>query len=324
MEFVSSNEKQKSKKKVNNNILLEIIEDNITNNNNKNNNKIDFLQRLNHYKNCEYIPNDIINIVLEHLFTNYEILHNFTETHLVIKVKINNLLRAPIENWKYNRPPDMSRCPDIARYIYNSKKPIDTMLYLSYNNINQNCNIIDGIHRLTALRIIKEENSKPLDLIFPCEFGCNNDASWLYEQYILLNIKFNATEENLMETFKTLNKSQIVPDLYIRDYAKEKREMIEKIANEWQVRYKKHFSSTANPITGNTNRNKFIDLLDKIYDKYKIRDTKENILKQRLDDANNKISFNIPKKVSIDIQSKCKETGCYLFLHKNDKLEEII
>jgi hypothetical protein len=127
-----------------------------------------------------------------------------------------------------------------------------------------------------------------------------------------------------METFKTLNKSQIVPDLYIRDYAKEKREMIEKIANDWQVRYKKHFSSTANPITGNTNRNKFIDLLDKIYDKYKIRDTKENILKQRLDDANNKISFNIPKKVSIDIQSKCKETGCYLFLHKNDKLEEII
>ena len=27
-----------------------------------------------------------------------------------------------VKNWEYNRPPDMARCPDIARYIYNSKK----------------------------------------------------------------------------------------------------------------------------------------------------------------------------------------------------------
>ena len=127
-----------------------------------------------------------------------------------------------------------------------------------------------------------------------------------------------------METFKTLNKSQNVPELYIRDYVKEKREMIEKIANEWQVNYKKHFTSSANPITGHTNRNKFIDLLDKIYDKYKIRDSKENILKQHLDAANIKVSLDIPKKVSLDVRLKCKESGCYLFLLKNDKLEEII
>ena len=32
----------------------------------------------------------------------------------------------------------------------------------------------------------------------------------------------------------------------------------------------------------------------------------------------------MPSKASIDIRVKCKETGCYLFLYKNDKLEEFI
>jgi len=127
-----------------------------------------------------------------------------------------------------------------------------------------------------------------------------------------------------MEIFKTLNKSQSVPELYIKDNALEKRQIIEQIANEWQIKYKRHFSSSSNPILGNTNRNKFIDLLDKIYDKYKIDSTKINLFKNKLEHANTQISFDIPSKASVDIRLKCKESGCYLFLFKNDKLEEYI
>jgi uncharacterized membrane-anchored protein YhcB (DUF1043 family) len=86
---------------------------------------------------------------------------------------------------------------------------------------------------------------------------------------MLVNIRFNATQGDLIETFKNLNKSQVVPDLYIKDHSKEKREIIDAIANDWYVRYKRHFSSSSNPIIGNTNRNKFVELLDKIYDKYR-------------------------------------------------------
>jgi hypothetical protein len=71
---------------------------------------------------------------------------------------IKDLLVDPVKNWEYNRPPDMARCPDIARYIYNSRKPVDTMVYLSFTNIKEVFEVIDGIHRLTALKIIKEEN----------------------------------------------------------------------------------------------------------------------------------------------------------------------
>jgi len=105
---------------------------------------------------------------------------------------------------------------------------------------------------------------------------------------------------------------------------KKKKDIIDTIANEWFVKYKKHFSSSANPISGNTNRNKFVDLLDKLYDKHKIDESNVDKFRIILDDANKDISINIPSKASIDIRVKCRETGCYLFLYKNDKLEEII
>ena len=90
------------------------------------------------------------------------------------------------------------------------------------------------------------------------------------------------------------------------------------------MKYKKHFSSASNPITGNTNRNKFIELLDKLYEKHNIRSCNSDKLRKLLDNANERISTNIPPKASVDARVKCRETGCYLFLVKNNILEDII
>lgn len=278
------------------------------------------------YVSTEFIPPNVIPIVMKHHFPSAELILSFNDNHSIYKIMIKDLLVDSVTNWEYNRPPDMGRCPDIARYIYNSRRPIDTMICVSFNNLKDKFEVLDGIHRITALKIIKEKNSKPLDLLEleHNEFGSGNDASWLYNQYIIVNIRFNATKGELIETFENLNKSQSVPELYIRDPKKEKRHIIESIANEWFVKYKKHFTSSANPIIGNTNRNKFVELLDKLYEKYTINETTSEKLRKLLDNANAKISTNIPTKASIDIRLKCKESGCYLFLYKNDKLEEII
>jgi hypothetical protein len=275
-------------------------------------------------KGSEFIPNSIIPAIIAHHFPVAEIMHSFNECHLLCKIPIHSILSGAITNWEYNRPPDMARCPDIARYMYRSKKPIDTMIYLAYKCAADTFEVLDGIHRVTALRILKAENEKPLDLISAGDFGSNNDASWIYNQHAIVNIRFNAVLGDLIEIFKTLNKSQNVPDIYIRDVAKEKRDLINAIANEWQIRFKKNFSSSANPIVCNTNRNKFVDLLDKLYDKYKITEATGGLLKQALEDANTRISFNVPLKLSMDARVKCIETGCYLFVYKNDKLEEFI
>jgi hypothetical protein len=276
------------------------------------------------HKNNEFIPPNIIPQIITHHFPGSTIIHSFNETHIVCTIPVRDILAARIDNWEYNRPPDMARCPDIARYMYKSKKPVDTMFSFTYKNISDCFEVLDGIHRITALRFLKSENSKPLDFISCGEFGSNNDAEWIYSQPLLVNIRFNSILGDLIETFKTLNKSQTVPDIYIRDVAKEKRDIINDIANDWQIRFKKHFSSSANPIIGNTNRNRFVDLLDKIYDKYRITEQTASHLKQVLEDANTRISFSIPLKLSIDARVKCKESGCYLFIYKNDKLEDLI
>jgi hypothetical protein len=276
------------------------------------------------YKHTEFIPTSLINMTLTHHFPSAEILEYFTDTHQLCKIRVKDLLGPQVKNWEHNRPPDMARCPDIARYIYNSKKQIDTMIYLTYTNNKECFEVLDGIHRLTALKIIYNENSRPLELLCPGEFGSNNDADWLYNQYIIVNIRFNAHKGELIELFETLNKCQIVPDLYIKDTNKDKRLIIDTIVNDWQENYKNHFQGSDRPILANTNRNKFVDLLDKVYEKYQLDETGEPKLRQLLAEANNKIAGAIPSKASITMRLKCKESGCFLFLLKNDKLEKLI
>ena len=303
-------------------ILLDIIEELINIEEPKKTNEYTIIR--NTFGSTEYFPSKDISIIMSHHFASSELLFSYNENHGLYKIKIKDLLVDIVNNWEYNRPPDMERCPDIARYIYNSKKPVDSMVYLSFNNLKEGFEVLDGIHRITALKIIKAENSKPLELLCPGDFGSANDANWLYEQYLLVNIRFNASLGELIEVFKNLNKSQTVSELYICDHAKEKKDIIENIVNDWYFRFKKHFSSSANPITGNTNRTKFSNLLLHLYDKYKISQSNIEKLKNILESANEKISLNIPNKVSEDIKRKCRESGCYLFLLKPDVLEEFI
>ena len=197
---------------------------------------------------------------------------------------------------------------------------MDSMLYLSFNNKKQTFDIIDGVHRFTALKILKENNSKPLDLITPSEFGNNNDASWLYDSYIILNIRFNSIDSELIEVFKSLNKSNPIPDLYIRDTNQEKRKIIEYITNKWSTKYKPHFSSHNKPNKPNINRDRFMDLLEKLYDKYNICEENKNVLEDILDKTNSNIYFHLPKKITPAVKEKCTNTGCWIFIYTVEQL----
>lgn len=285
-----------------------------------------FIELLEPFRNQEYIPTNIINPIILSVFPSCEVLHEYSNNHKIIKIKIEDLLSGPIMNWQYNRPPDMIRCNDIARYIYKSKTSIDTMLYLSFNNKTQAFDIIVGIHRYTSLKIIKEHNSKPLDLITPSDFGNNNDANWLFDIYIIINLRINALDGELIELFKNLNKSNPIPDLYIRDVNKDKKEIIEKIAKDWQTKYPSHFSSKSKPYKPNINRDRFIDLLEIVYDKYEINEEKKALLENILERTNTNISYNVPRKIikTKIINEKCVETGCWLFIYTVDELVKMM
>jgi hypothetical protein len=170
------------------------------------------------------------------------------------------------------------------------------------------------------LKYLREQNSEPTNHIDSGYFGANRDATWLYSQYVVVNIRFNALESDLIETFKSLNKSNPVPDLYIRDVVKEKRDLIELVVLKWQGRYPSHFSPSASPNKPNCNRDKFIGFLDEIYDKFSDPPSE---LEHALTQCNELVKMNAPKTPP-SILKKCEETGCFLFLHKFDKLQKMI
>jgi hypothetical protein len=276
------------------------------------------------YDHSDYIPSEFVRIAVSHHFKSAKLVLTHSEYHGVYKIKVEDLLDNNIRNWEHNRPPEDIRCEEIARHIYHQTNVTDVIIYLSFNHKDDMFEVIDGIHRLTALRLIKERNSKPYEFTSNNEFGCNRNATWLYQKYVLVNIRFGkeSTRGELINAFENINKCQVVPELYIRDTRLEKKEIIENIANEWCHRYKIHFTSSANPNIGHTNRNRFVDLLDRIYDKHNITDA--NRLKQLLEAVNLQIAMNPPARATATTRGKCQGTGCYLFLYKNDILERMI
>jgi len=262
--------------------------------------------------------------IISKYISSFDIIHTYNNSHYLIKCKIKDILETKIVNWEYNRPPDMIRCNDIAKYIYNKRPELDWLFYIIYDKVNHQFKIIDGIHRYNALQIIKKENHKHIDYITPNNYGSDGDAKWLYEKYILISLRFDTTMGENIDLFQAINKSNPVPELYMTNNNEEKRRIIEEIVKEWCSRYNSHFSSTQKPNIPNINRDRFIEFIDYVYNKYNINSANSHILYEKLYELNNNICNNIPKKISIKALEKCKKTGCYLFLVKKEILEDMI
>ena len=281
-------------------------------------------QIIRFYKNGEYIPTHAISSIIKTSFPRCKIIHKYTDHHVVVKVVMSEFLSAPIVNWKFNRPHDPVRCHHIAIDIYNSKKIVETMFYLAFNNETILFDVIDGIHRYTALKLIQKQNSSELDLLHNESnsiFGNGGDAKWLYDSHIFVNIRFNSKEGEVIDFFKSLNKCNPISEIYIRDVSREKRDIIESIVSQWQVKYKTHFSSVSKPNRPNVNRDRFMDLLSELYDRFPNKD----ILEKKLDKMNTDILFqHNPKKLPQKTREKCSETNCWLFIYTCEELAKMI
>jgi len=241
---------------------------------------------------------------------NIEVIHTFQPNHYLGKCKMGDLLGSMdhIENWEYNRPPDLERSREIANAILQKKNAIDWVLHFAYDSVTKCFQVIDGIHRVYALEMAK--------------------AGISLDDFVLINFKVDASKGELVDWFHAINNSNPVPELYLRDTSLEKRECIEKIAKEWQEKYPGHFMSTKKPNTGHINRDRFMDLLDDMYEKYKKTHSKllsmEETLKEKLMTQNQYIRENIPMKqkpkISPKTLEKCLQSGCYLFLYKPEWL----
>jgi hypothetical protein len=111
-------------------------------------------------------------------------IHHYSANHKLFLISVREFLTLPVKNWRYNRSPDKIRCKDIATYILKTKAPLETVFYLVKNKAYE---VLDGIHRYTALKMIVEE---PADYI-------TNDIEWLLSSQVLLNIRYKGSNCSL-------------------------------------------------------------------------------------------------------------------------------
>jgi hypothetical protein len=266
---------------------------------------------------------------IKQLLPSFVMIHTYNKDHVIFKCTIADLLSVAknkrLENWKYNRPPDTIRCREIAESIYNKKQEIDWLLYIvCETDKKDSLQIIDGIHRLHSLQIINKENSKPVDHLTPTLFGNNNDAEWLYEKYILISLRLNMTTGQSIDLFQSLNKSNPVPELYMFDTDLQKRTIIEFNVNDWVTKFSSHFTASKNPNIPNMNRDRFIEILDYVYTKYRLNNSTSYVLTEKLYELNSTLKKNPPPKVSANSIEKCVKTGCFIFLLRREQLQDSI
>jgi hypothetical protein len=265
--------------------------------------------------------------IIKEKIQSIEILHNYSNNHILFKCSINNIINLNIENWSHNRPPDFIRCNDIAKYICMRKPELDWLFYINYNSETDNFAIIDGIHRFCALKIIMDENNKDTYNLSP---------NFLIEKYLLISLRIDYTFGEISDLFLTINKSIPVPELYINNNSQEKKEAIEKVVNKWTTNYKPHFSSNVKPNIPNINRDKFIDILDLIYEKNKFDNSNNHFLDNKLIELNNLVKNIIinehiifkklfkNKKISDKILEKCNKNDCFIFLLNYNQIDEYL
>lgn len=253
-------------------------------------------------------------------------IHEYNENHKIIKGTIADFLsiKEKIYNWEYNRPPDISRVTEIAKWIYRKNAPLDWMFYMIYDNEKQKYNIIDGIHRWEAIKMIERENKKERDFVTPGVFGYNGNADWFYELPIIISIRYNQSIGEVVDLFQSINKSNPIPELYLSDRDNDKRKCIEILTDKWQKQYGSHFSPNRKTNIPNINRDRFMDLLSFVYDKYSLDISTSGILEIKVEEANQYLRDNIPKRTTIKMREKCMKTGCFLFLVSIDDLQIVI
>ncbi len=229
----------------------------------------------------------------------YNIIFVGSENNVVAHTTSDALKSVKIDNWEMNRPPDMSRIPEIQTTM-KFQSHADGIIYLSVNSTNTGYICYDGIHRISAIRQLKETKDVVIDLML------------------------TYSEEKIIAKFRQINRCLPVPSLYTRaERSLHLRETVESVVKAIQTKYPGHFSASASPNIPNENRDGFMNKLssevlertDKLTAVSKVEDWLK-YLNDLNDFARDNIGILAPKLKHTQL-SKCELSKWYLFAVKN-------
>lgn len=242
-------------------------------------------------------------------------IHTYSATHILYLISVREFLTLPVKNWQFNRQPDIPRCKEIATHITKTKTPLETIFYLAKNGANYE--VLDGIHRYTALKIL---SAAPVDYI-------TDPMTEIMGSMVLLNIRYDATIGQLIDFFQSLNKSIPVSELYMRDPNVVRNELVENIVQKWQTRYPDHFSTSVKYKRPNMTVDAYKDVIHSMLLQFIEQNyiDPEAIDVECIEDALEQLN-NIAyeewneKDTPASAIEKCRKTGFWLFMFSKDNI----
>ena len=200
----------------------------------------------------------------------------------VYAIPMETFKTLDVKQWKYNRPPDMSRIPEIHEWMKQFRR-MDGVLNLAYIQ-GEGLVCFESNHRRLAL--------EGLDIP------------------VFVDIVWDATHETVRQEFMRINKAVSVPDLYVAETPATLRVELEDAVTEFRKKYASMESTSGRPQRPNYNRDKLTDEFTRLQKELVVPVSE---LMSRLYALNEYYAGNDKSKLTEKMRQKCEASGLWLF-----------
>ncbi len=220
-------------------------------------------------------------------------------THTGYLLKFKHI--GPIcKKWSKNRDPDLSRVNDMVEY-YKKGGYIPKIIHVAELH-GEGLVCYDGNHRREMLHTLDDETLE-----------------------CIVDVMFNASHEDIFESFESINRAIDVPEIYLDDSLNIRDDVLE-LVKKYETKYKPFVSKASKCRPPNFNRDVFTENITNIY-KY-LNGTKtvkeiEGFLETlNTEYAKNKIC-KAHSKYKEPVTSKCDKYKMWLFLEREIPSEHV-
>jgi len=203
--------------------------------------------------------------------------------HTVYWVPFEIFSKLPIDRWQYNRPPDEGRVAEIREWMQTSER-VDGMIHLAAIGTKLVC--YESNHRREAMK------------------GLTNLHN------VLVDILWDATDEEVKAEFFRLNKAVSVPDLYVTEDQSVQLDELRSAVDAFCKNYKVLKVSSSRPQRPHFSRDMITDEFYRMLKELKVGVPE---LMDRLTALNMKLRARDKSKLSDKVLAKCEATGLWLF-----------
>ena len=221
--------------------------------------------------------NKKMSAAIQHYLKEFRV--SSSNVYAIPMEKFNNL---DVKQWKYNRPPDITRIPEIHDWMKQFRR-MDGVLNLAYI-IGEGLVCFEGNHRRLAL--------EGLDIP------------------VFADIVWDATHETVTHEFRRLNKSVTVPDLYVVETPATLRVELEDAVTDFRKKFKIMESTSPRPNRPHYNRDNLTNEFTRLQKELVIP---VGELMTRIYALNEYYGENDKSKLSEKVRKKCEASGLWLF-----------